>query len=207
LTKLGDDRDQAATDNRPTPDSDRIPGFSETLALHPLMAHPAAVMAAATAIGISFTTQFAGAFFGALQGAMEASNRHNAVSDATEGEGAPARQEAKAEPASTKAPEMKAGQAEAEPVRKAPASRTPKERSTKAKAVMAVRETAPAGDLKIISGIGPKLEKVLHGMGVTSVAQIAGWTKTDIARFDKRLGFSGRIGRDDWVGQAKALMR
>ena len=38
-------------------------------AVHPLMAHPAAAMAAATAIGFGVSTQMAGAFFGALQGA------------------------------------------------------------------------------------------------------------------------------------------
>jgi NADH-quinone oxidoreductase subunit E len=63
------------------------------------------------------------------------------------------------------------------------------------------------GDLKTISGIGPKLEGVLKGLGITNVAQIAAWTDEDVARFDKQLGFEGRIGRDDWVGQAKALLK
>ena len=30
-------------------------------------------------------------------------------------------------------------------------------------------------------------------------------TEADVARIDAELGFDGRIGRDDWVGQAKLL--
>ena len=58
---------------------------------------------------------------------------------------------------------------------------------------------------KAISGIGPKLEQVLNGLGIWTYAQIAGWTPAEIAWVDDRLGFTGRIGRDDWIGQAAAL--
>lgn len=68
------------------------------------------------------------------------------------------------------------------------------------------KKVSKADDLKRISGIGPKVEQVLNGLGVTRYAEIAAWTADDIARFDTALGFAGRIGRDDWVGQAKALM-
>lgn len=64
-----------------------------------------------------------------------------------------------------------------------------------------------ADDLKRVSGIGPKLESTLQGMGIKGFADIAAWTEKDIARFDKELGFEGRITRDDWVGQAKALLK
>jgi NADH-quinone oxidoreductase subunit E len=60
-------------------------------------------------------------------------------------------------------------------------------------------------DLKAISGVGPKLEQVLNGLGIWTYAQIAGWTAAEIAWVDDRLGFSGRIGRDDWIGQAARL--
>ncbi|WP_245437395.1 5' DNA nuclease [Neorhizobium tomejilense] len=69
------------------------------------------------------------------------------------------------------------------------------------------KASAGGGDLKQISGIGPKLAEVLNGLGVTSLAQVAAWNEADIARFDKELGFEGRISRDDWVGQAKALLK
>lgn len=60
-------------------------------------------------------------------------------------------------------------------------------------------------DLKAISGIGPKLEKILYGLGLRTYAQIAALDKAQIARLDRQLGFAGRIGRDDWIGQATAL--
>ena len=60
-------------------------------------------------------------------------------------------------------------------------------------------------DLKAISGIGPKLEKVLNGLGVWTYAQIAAWTREEIAWVEDYLSFKGRIGRDDWIGQAVKL--
>ena len=63
-----------------------------------------------------------------------------------------------------------------------------------------------ADDLKRISGIGPKLEQVLIGMGIRTYAQIAAWTADDLAEVDDQLKFGGRISRDDWLGQANALL-
>lgn len=61
-------------------------------------------------------------------------------------------------------------------------------------------------DLKRIKGIGPKVEKLLHELGVTSFAQIAAWDDADVARIDAQLGsFAGRIERDDWRLQATLL--
>lgn len=87
------------------------------------------------------------------------------------------------------------------------AKATPKAKEEKpvvATPVKAVRRTK-ADDLKRIDGIGPKLEQVLNGKGVSRFADIAGWSEDDIKRFDTELGVEGRIGRDDWIGQAKAL--
>lgn len=66
------------------------------------------------------------------------------------------------------------------------------------------RPAAPA-DLKAISGIGPKLEKVLNGLGIWTYGQIAAWTAEEIAWVEDYLSLAGRIGRDDWTGQATAL--
>jgi NADH-quinone oxidoreductase subunit E len=63
-----------------------------------------------------------------------------------------------------------------------------------------------ADDLKLISGVGPKLEVVLNDLGIYHFDQIASWTKSEIGWVDDYLKFSGRIERDDWVAQAKALV-
>lgn len=62
-------------------------------------------------------------------------------------------------------------------------------------------------DLKMISGVGPKIEGVLHSIGIFTFAQIAGWKKAEREWVDSYLKFSGRIERDDWVKQAKALAK
>jgi len=63
-----------------------------------------------------------------------------------------------------------------------------------------------ADDLKEIKGIGPKLEKMLHGMGFYHFDQIAKWGKSDLAWVDDNLeGFKGRASRDNWISQASQL--
>ncbi len=63
-----------------------------------------------------------------------------------------------------------------------------------------------ADDLKKISGVGPKLEMLLNSLGIFHFDQIAGWSEAEIAWVDENLeGFKGRVTRDNWVGQAKAL--
>jgi len=62
-------------------------------------------------------------------------------------------------------------------------------------------------ELHLISGVGPKLEELLHGLGVYHFEQIANWTKAEIDWMDDYLQFSGRIERDNWVEQAKALAK
>ncbi len=60
-------------------------------------------------------------------------------------------------------------------------------------------------DLKRISGVGPKLEETLHGLGIFHFDQVAAWSGDNVAWIDDFLSFKGRIGREDWVAQAKAL--
>lgn len=70
-------------------------------------------------------------------------------------------------------------------------------------------EAAPAAekdDLKQISGIGPVLESKLNGAGITTYQQIAALSDDEIERLESEvINFSGRIHRDDWIGQAKSL--
>lgn len=61
-------------------------------------------------------------------------------------------------------------------------------------------------DLTQISGIGPKLAKLCNDLGFWHFDQIAAWTSAEIDWVDHNLeGFKGRVTRDNWVDQAKAL--
>ena len=65
-----------------------------------------------------------------------------------------------------------------------------------------------ADDLKLIKGIGPKLEKTLNSMGFFHFDQIAKWGQDELAWIDQNLeGFKGRASRDSWVDQAQKLAR
>ena len=61
-------------------------------------------------------------------------------------------------------------------------------------------------DLKLISGIGPKIERMLHAQHIYTFEEIAAFTKADVARVDARLeSLKGRIERDGWIAQARLL--
>jgi predicted flap endonuclease-1-like 5' DNA nuclease len=63
-------------------------------------------------------------------------------------------------------------------------------------------------DLKQIKGVGPKLEGLLHSMGVFHLDQIRSWRKKEVEWVDENLeGFKGRVSRDEWVKQAKVLTK
>lgn len=158
-----------------------------SVGFHPLMAHPAAAVAAATALGFGLSSHIAGMMFGAMQGAASTLQKGVAAPDQAE---AP-------KPAPVARPQ-KAAQ------RKAPVSagETRKPRSPVKRAAAAERAN---DDLKRISGIGPKLEQVLNGRGICRFAEIAALSKADVERLDSELGLAGRVVRDDWIGQAKAL--
>ncbi len=66
---------------------------------------------------------------------------------------------------------------------------------------------APEGDdLSRIKGLGPKLQKLLPELGLSTFAQIAALTEADLADLDTKLGaFAGRPAKDNWVEQAKYL--
>ena len=63
-------------------------------------------------------------------------------------------------------------------------------------------------DLKLIKGIGPKFEKDLNGKGIYYFRQIAAWKSKDVDMVEKLIdSIPGRIGRDEWVPQAKGLAK
>ncbi|MGB3148585.1 MAG: NADH-quinone oxidoreductase subunit NuoE [Paracoccaceae bacterium] len=101
-----------------------------------------------------------------------------------------------AKPAAKAAP---AKVAKAAPVAAAPAK--PK----KPKGLKAARK-GQADDLKLIKGVGPKLETLLHSLGFFHFDQVAAWGPAELAWVDDNLeGFKGRASRDSWVAQAAAL--
>ncbi len=70
-----------------------------------------------------------------------------------------------------------------------------------------IARPAAVDDLKLISGVGPKIEGTLHELGIFTYAQVAAWKKAEREWVDGYLNFKGAIERDDWVKQAKALAK
>lgn len=64
-----------------------------------------------------------------------------------------------------------------------------------------------ADNLKLLKGVGPKLEQALNALGFYHFDQVAGWRKKEIEWVDDNLKFKGRIERDGWVAQAKILAK
>ena len=63
-----------------------------------------------------------------------------------------------------------------------------------------------ADDLKMIKGVGPKLEIMLNDLGFYHFDQIAVWSAAEVAWVNDNLaGFKGRVNRDNWVEQARKL--
>ena len=124
----------------------------------------------------------------------------------------PAAKKAAAKPAAAKA----APKAKVAAPAKAPAKAAPKAAAAPATTAATAEKkprtmTAPrksgADDLKLISGVGPKLEIVLNEIGFWHFDQVSKWTATEIAWVDSRLKFKGRIERDNWVDQATELAK
>ena len=60
-------------------------------------------------------------------------------------------------------------------------------------------------DLKKIAGLGPVLEQKLNDMGIFHYWQLAVMGDEDMQKIDDELTLHGRIGRDDWISQARRL--
>ena len=69
-------------------------------------------------------------------------------------------------------------------------------------------DEAEKDDLRMISGIGPFIEERLHALDIYTFRQISKFSARDIEMIDDAiLYFSGRIERDEWVAQARELVR
>lgn len=185
-----------------------------------LLMHPVAGAAAMSAFGIGLASHAIGMWMGAMAGAIEASQRLLET-------GEPAGRDEDAGPA-RKAPSSKASATTRKLIAEAQSFARDVAEPVGAGAGPAVARARPQGggimpedfrrpralerparpdDLKAIPGIGPKLEQVLNGLGIWTYAQIAGWTREEIAWVDDYLGFKGRIERDGWIAQAAGLAR
>ena len=181
-----------------------------------LMAHPAAMMSASTVLGLGATSQAAGLWLGAWAGAAE--NWHRVVSAPLAAneklDNAAAKRvraaaetliaDAKslAEEVSRPAARQPARKAKAESAKPAVAEKVDDAASAQPKA-----EAKPdkPDDLKLITGVGPKLEQVLNSLGIWTYQRVAELSSAEIDWIEDYLSFKGRITRDDWLGQAAKL--
>lgn len=122
-------------------------------------------------------------------------------------------------------PEVRSDLAGALPAKSRPAPKkakaAPAKKSTATRKAASTRATKPAtdgkppsrrkpakpDDLKDISGVGPKIEITLNELGIWTFAQIGDWKKAERDWVNQYLKFKGRIEREDWVRQAKALAK
>jgi NADH-quinone oxidoreductase subunit E len=73
-------------------------------------------------------------------------------------------------------------------------------------AMLSAPREGRADDLKLIRGVGPKLEEMLNRMGIYHFEQIGQWSDMNLRWVDQNLGsFRGRAVRDDWIGQSRKL--
>lgn len=97
---------------------------------------------------------------------------------------------------------------DATPAKAKPAEQVPVSGTAKKPRTMSAPRKSGADDLKLIKGIGPKLEVTVNSMGFFHFDQIAKWGQDELAWVDQNLeGFQGRATRDGWVEQAQKLAR
>jgi predicted flap endonuclease-1-like 5' DNA nuclease len=60
-------------------------------------------------------------------------------------------------------------------------------------------------DLKLIYGIGPRIERGLNDLGIFHFDQIAAWDRRTVVWVENQFSLRGKIARERWVEQAKAL--
>lgn len=164
-----------------------------------LLTPPMGAMAAVSVVGLGIASQMWGLWAGALAGMLDANTKLKPLdaSPAAEAKQAPDVAELKTiirNKATETAPKAVAG-------KKAKLAAV----STGPSKPAAIAKPALPDDLKRISGVGPKLEQVLNGLGIYTHAQIAAWSPQEIAWVDDHLKFGGRIVRDEWVKQSAAL--
>ena len=95
-----------------------------------------------------------------------------------------------------------------------PAAKAKAEKKAEAKAAPAAADqplAAPVADgksddISLIGGIGPKMETGMRELGYNTFASIAAMSADDVAKAEAHLKQKGRIGREEWIEQAKELL-
>lgn len=218
--------------DRPDDEMDKQPAAAMSAASAAnLMALPLASASAAQALAFGMASQAFGLWYGAALAVMRGAPAAREIEQAASGgieflaygsepEGRLEGDEAKTEPVAKppRAPKPARAPKAAKPAAEAPPVRTLAKTPPLAPAPVEtallpedfrrprrIDRPASPDDLKLVAGIGPKLEKVLNGLGVWTWAQIAAWGPEEIAWVDDFMAFNGRIARDGWIDQARAL--
>lgn len=129
-----------------------------------------------------------------------------------------------AKPAEKK-PAPKAVEKKAEPKAVTPAAPKPKTAKVKAEAASKTVPPAPVimpedfrapkalarpakpDDLKLLDGVGPRLEQTLNSLGVWTYAQVAAWTPEEIAYVEDMTGLNGAAATNNWLSRAASLAK
>jgi NADH-quinone oxidoreductase subunit E len=67
------------------------------------------------------------------------------------------------------------------------------------------RSNGASDDLEVVNGIGPRMAEKLRNLGIRRFAQLAALDAAEIAWLDLKLGARGRVRRERWCEQARAL--
>lgn len=201
----------ALEDVKPAPSSSDSASSSKTASSGAGVAAAGGVATGTAAAASATTASTTSASTPTAAGIADIPAEPAAAKPAAKAEAKPAAKAA-AKPAEKAKPAAKA-EAKPKPAAKKAAAKAPaKKAPAKAKArpdgepeMLKAARAGGADDLKLISGVGPKLEGTLNSLGVYHFDQVASWGVKDIAWVDERLTFKGRIERDDWVSQAKTL--
>ncbi len=111
-----------------------------------------------------------------------------------------------APPEAKPAPALVPAPVEPAPPKAEPAAAAGPLRLERPSALSAPRAGAP-DDLRLIEGVPPQAESTLNALGVYHFDQIAAWSEANIAWVDQYLNLRGRIVREQWIAQARALMQ
>lgn len=82
----------------------------------------------------------------------------------------------------------------------------PKADAPKAETKSAAKSDLDTGNLSLISGIGPTIEKKLRAAGINSWEDIAGWDEATANQWNDELKLGNRPIKDEWAVQAQELL-